>query len=93
MKAAVTDDTLPVIAQMKKVPVNNFMTKNGTMDDAGQVFSADQETIRIEGAWDLVKVVATIPADRAFRPLPEKECLLAKNTCKLRSESESAQYL
>jgi branched-chain amino acid transport system substrate-binding protein len=28
--------------------------------------------------WDLMKVVATIPADQAFRPLSESECPLVK---------------
>jgi branched-chain amino acid transport system substrate-binding protein len=29
-----------------------------------------------KGEWDLMKVVATIPADEAFRSLSESECPL-----------------
>ena len=31
-----------------------------------------------KGAWDLMSVVATIPADDTFRPLSESECPLVK---------------
>jgi branched-chain amino acid transport system substrate-binding protein len=32
----------------------------------------------VKGDWDLVKLVARIPADQAFRPLTESECPLVK---------------
>jgi branched-chain amino acid transport system substrate-binding protein len=31
-----------------------------------------------KGPWDLLKVVSTIPADQAFKPLSESECPLVK---------------
>jgi branched-chain amino acid transport system substrate-binding protein len=31
-----------------------------------------------KGPWDLVKVVGTIPAAKAFKPLAESECPLVK---------------
>jgi branched-chain amino acid transport system substrate-binding protein len=31
-----------------------------------------------KGEWDLLKVVATIPANEAFRPVTESDCPLLK---------------
>jgi branched-chain amino acid transport system substrate-binding protein len=31
-----------------------------------------------KGEWDLVKMVATVPGDEAFRPLNEGDCPLVK---------------
>jgi branched-chain amino acid transport system substrate-binding protein len=39
-----------------------------------QVKSPDES----KGAWDYYKVVATIPAERAFRPLDQGGCPLVK---------------
>jgi branched-chain amino acid transport system substrate-binding protein len=83
VKAAGTDDALPVIAQMKKTPVNDFMTKNGTIREDGRMMRdmyllQAKKPAESKGAWDLMNVVATIPADDAFRPLSESECALVK---------------
>jgi substrate-binding family protein len=37
VKAAGTDEALTVIAQMKTMPVNDFMTKNGTIREDGRM--------------------------------------------------------
>jgi branched-chain amino acid transport system substrate-binding protein len=83
VKAAGTDEALPVIAQMKKIPVNDFMTKNGTIREDGRMMRdmyllQAKKPSESKSEWDLMKVVATIPADDAFRPLSESECPLVK---------------
>jgi len=83
VKAAGTDDALSVIAAMKKMPVNDFMTKNGTIREDGRMMRdmyllQAKKPSESKGAWDLMNVVATIPADDAFRPLSESECPLVK---------------
>jgi branched-chain amino acid transport system substrate-binding protein len=83
LKAAGTDEALPVIAQMKKMPVNDFMTKNGTIRVDGRTMRdmyllQAKKPAGSKGAWDLMNVVATIPADDAFRPLSESECPLVR---------------
>jgi branched-chain amino acid transport system substrate-binding protein len=83
VKAAGTDDALPVIAQMKKIPVNDFMTKNGTIREDGRMMRdmyllQAKKPSESKSEWDLMKVVATIPADDAFRALSESECPLVK---------------
>jgi len=83
VKAAGTDEALTVIAQMKKMPVNDFMTRNGTIREDGRMMRdmyllQAKKPSESKGGWDLMKVVATIPADDAFRPLSESECPLVK---------------
>jgi branched-chain amino acid transport system substrate-binding protein len=83
VKAAGTDEAQAVIAQMKKMPVNDFMTKNGRIREDGRMMR-DMYLLQAKkpsestSEWDLMKVVATIPADDAFRPLSESECPLVK---------------
>ncbi|MEY9537967.1 branched-chain amino acid transport system substrate-binding protein [Bradyrhizobium diazoefficiens] len=83
VKAAGTDEALTVIAQMKKMPVNDFMTRNGMIREDGRMMRdmyllQAKKPSESKGGWDLMKVVATIPADDAFRPLSESECPLVK---------------
>ena len=80
--AAGTDDPKAVIAKMKEIPINDFMTKNGKLRADGRVVrdmyllqvKAPQES---KGRWDYMKLVATIPGDEAFRPMSEGGCPLA----------------
>lgn len=83
VKAAGTDDALQVIAEMKKMPVNDFMTRNGSIREDGRMMRdmyllQAKKPSESKGEWDLMKVVATIPANDAFRPLSESECPLVK---------------
>jgi branched-chain amino acid transport system substrate-binding protein len=83
IKAAGSDEAKTVIAEMKKIPVNDFMTKNGSIRDDGRMMRdmyllEAKKPSESKGEWDLMKVVATIPAEEAFRPLSESECPLIK---------------
>lgn len=83
LKAVGTDEATAVVAAMKKIPVNDFMTKNGTIREDGRMMR-DMYLLQAKkpsdskGPWDLMNVVATIPAEDAFRPLSESECPLVK---------------
>jgi branched-chain amino acid transport system substrate-binding protein len=81
VKAAGTDEAKAVMAKMKELPVNDFMTKNGKVRPDGRVvrdmyLMQAKTPEESKGAWDLVKMVATVPGDEAFRPLAEGECPL-----------------
>jgi branched-chain amino acid transport system substrate-binding protein len=83
IQAAGTDEAKAVIAQMKKIPVNDFMTKNGTIREDGRMMRdmyllQAKKPSESKSEWDLMNVVATIPAEEAFRPLSESECPLIK---------------
>jgi len=83
IKAAGTDDTAKVNAEMRKIPINDFMTKNGSIRVDGRVMR-DMYLMQVKKpeeskyAWDYFKVLATIPAEKAFRPLAEGDCPLVK---------------
>lgn len=83
IKASGTDEAKAVIAEMKKIPVNDFMTKNGSIREDGRMMRdmyllQAKKPSESKSEWDLMKVVATIPAEQAFRPLSESECPLIK---------------
>jgi len=79
VKAAGTDEAKAVMAKMRELPINDFMTKNGRIREDGRVIrdmylmqaKAPEES---KGDWDLAKIVATIPGEQAFRPLHEGGC-------------------
>ena len=83
VKAAGTDEAKAVMAKMKELPINDFMTSNGRIREDGRVIR-DMYLMQVKapeeskGEWDLAKIVATIPGDQAFRPLHEGGCPLVK---------------
>jgi len=83
IKAAGTDDGPKVVAKMRELPINDFMTKNGKLREDGRVMR-DMYLFQVKSPaeskyqFDYFKLLATIPADQAFRPLSESECPLVK---------------
>jgi len=81
VQAAGTDEAKAVMAKMKELPINDFMTKNGQVREDGRVIR-DMYLMQAKtpeeskGEWDLVKMVATVPGSEAFRPLSEGGCPL-----------------
>jgi branched-chain amino acid transport system substrate-binding protein len=76
-------DGKAVVAKMKEIPTDDPIFGKGTIREDGrkihpmylvEVKSPDQS----KGAWDYYKVVATIPAAEAFRPLEQGDCPLVK---------------
>ena len=81
VKAAGTDEAKAVLAEMKKLPINDFMTKDGSVRADGRVIR-DMYLMQAKtpeeskGEWDLAKIIATVPGKEAFRPLSEGGCPL-----------------
>jgi branched-chain amino acid transport system substrate-binding protein len=65
------------------MPVNDFMTRQGTIRADGRLVR-DMYLFQVKspaesrGGFDYYKLVATIPGNQAFRPLGEGGCPLAK---------------
>lgn len=84
VKAAGTDSALPVMAKMRDIPINDFMTKNGTLRIDGRVIR-DMYLFEVKSPaeskvpWDYYKKIATIPGGEAFRPLAGSPCPLVAN--------------
>jgi branched-chain amino acid transport system substrate-binding protein len=81
IQAAGTDEAGPVMAKMREIPINDFMTKNGSLRIDGRViremFLLRAKTpAQSHSEWDLLEVAETIPGKDAFRPLNEGGCPL-----------------
>jgi branched-chain amino acid transport system substrate-binding protein len=83
VQAAGTDEAGAVMAKMRELPVNDFFAKNGHIRADGRMVH-DMYVYEVKKPseskypWDYYKLVATIPADVAFRPLSESTCPLIK---------------
>ncbi len=83
VKAAGTDDSDKVAAEMRKIPVNDFMTKNASIRADGRIMR-DAYLFQVKspseskGPWDYYKQLAVIPAEEAARPLKDGGCDLVK---------------
>jgi branched-chain amino acid transport system substrate-binding protein len=83
VKAAGTDATAAVNKKMRELPINDFMTKDGSIRPDGRVmrpmyvFEAKKPE-ESTGEWDLYKQVAEIAPTDAFAPPDPASCPLAK---------------
>lgn len=82
VRAAGTDDTDAVLAQMRKRPVDDgVFATNGHIRPDGRMVS-DMILVQVKspsdskGAWDYVDVVRTIPGKKAFKPMAQGDCPL-----------------
>jgi branched-chain amino acid transport system substrate-binding protein len=83
IEAAKTDEGKTVVAKMRAMPINDFMTKNGKLREDGRVMR-DMYLFQVKAPgeskykYDYYKQLAVIPAEQAYRPLSESECPLVK---------------
>jgi branched-chain amino acid transport system substrate-binding protein len=84
VRAAGTAEPAAVMAKMRELPVEDFMTHGGTVRIDGRVIR-DIQVLQAKAPksssdeWDLAKVVATIPGEQAFRPLAQSDCSLVRH--------------
>jgi branched-chain amino acid transport system substrate-binding protein len=83
VQAAGTDDAKAVMAKMREIPVNDVMTKNGKLREDGRLVR-DMYLFEVKspaeskGKDDIYKLVATVPGDKAYRPLKDGKCPFVK---------------
>jgi branched-chain amino acid transport system substrate-binding protein len=76
-------DGRAVVAKMKELPTDDLAFGKGTIREDGRkihpmyLFEAKSPD-QSKGSWDYYKLVATIPAAEAFRPLEQGDCPLVK---------------
>ena len=82
--AAKTDDGTKVIAKMKELPTDDPLFGKGSIRADGRkihpayLFEVKKPS-ESKGSYDYYKVLQTIPADKAFRPIDQGNCpLVAK---------------
>lgn len=78
-----TKDPQKVLAKMREAPVEDAFSRNGRLLPNGRMVH-DMYLIEVKKPdeskypWDYYRVVATIPADKAFRRLSDSSCPLTK---------------
>jgi branched-chain amino acid transport system substrate-binding protein len=83
VKAAGTLDSAAVMKQLKSKPINDFIIRNGHIQDDGSLVH-DMYLFEVKkpseskGPWDLYKPSATIPGDQAFKRPRGNECPAVK---------------
>jgi branched-chain amino acid transport system substrate-binding protein len=84
VQAAGTDDAKTVMAKMREMPINDVMTKNGKLREDGRVIR-DMYLFQVKSPQeskskdDIYKLIATVPGDKAYRPLNEGKCPYIKS--------------
>ena len=78
-------DTEKVMAEMRKMPIDDPLFGKGEVRVDGRathnMYLFQVKTpAESKGEWDLYKLLSTIPADEAFRPLNEGGCPLVKKS-------------
>jgi branched-chain amino acid transport system substrate-binding protein len=78
-----TDNAEAVVKKLRETKVHDAFTPDGIVRADGRMMHEmylleAKGPAEVKGDWDLVKLVARIPADQAFRPLTESECPLVK---------------
>jgi branched-chain amino acid transport system substrate-binding protein len=82
VQATGSKDPDAVMAKMREMPINDFMTHDGKLRIDGRVLR-DMYLYEVKTPaeskypWDYLKLLQTIPAHEAFRPLDEGGCSLA----------------
>lgn len=84
VKETDSDDSQVVRAKMIETPINDMFAKNGVLREDGRMvhdmYLAQVKTpAESKSEWDLYKILRTIPADQAYRPLAQSQCKLIKN--------------
>jgi branched-chain amino acid transport system substrate-binding protein len=77
-------DGAAVVAQMKAIPIQDEAFGSGRIREDGRALfpvyllqvKPPEES---KSKWDLLKVVATAPADQAWRPISEGACVMVKS--------------
>jgi branched-chain amino acid transport system substrate-binding protein len=79
VQATNSDDPKTVIAKMRETRIDDAFTPNGKLRPDGRMVH-DVYLVQVKspaeskGEWDYLKLVATIPGDKVFRPLDDGAC-------------------
>jgi branched-chain amino acid transport system substrate-binding protein len=83
VQAAGTDNADAVMAEIKKIKINDIFTKNGYVREDGRMVH-DMYLMQVKTPaeskypWDYFIVKAVIPGEQAFQPLAQSRCPLVK---------------
>jgi branched-chain amino acid transport system substrate-binding protein len=79
---AKTDDADTVMAQLKKMKLNDFYSKGTIRQDGRYIHDMYLMQVKTPAEskqpWDYLKLVATIPGEDAFTKVADSKCYLLK---------------
>ena len=81
IQAAGTDEAKAVVAKMRALPIDDFFAHNAKLRQDGRMVH-DMYLMQVKtpaeskGAWDLYKILATVPGEQAYRPVDQGGCPL-----------------
>jgi branched-chain amino acid transport system substrate-binding protein len=83
VKATGSIDGPTVIKELKSKPINDFLIRNGHIRDDGMLVHdmylyEVKKPSESKGAWDLYKLISTIPGEEAYKRPHGNECPLVK---------------
>jgi branched-chain amino acid transport system substrate-binding protein len=81
VKAAGTDDSDKVMAQLRKTKINDMFTKNGYIRKDGTMVHdmylyEVKSPAEVKSPWDYYKLVSSLPGEKAFTIPPDSKCAL-----------------
>ncbi len=84
-QAAGTVDSAAVMAKMREMPIDDFMTQGGRIREDGRVLRPTylfevKSPAESRGPWDYYKQQAVVAADKAVRPVADSACALLKHS-------------
>jgi branched-chain amino acid transport system substrate-binding protein len=84
VQAAGTDEPKAVMAKMHELPINDMMSKNVKLREDGRVMrdmylAQVKSPAESKGKDDIYKILASVPGEKAWRPVNEGKCPLIKN--------------
>jgi branched-chain amino acid transport system substrate-binding protein len=83
VKAAGTDNPDAVMAKLRSMNISDFFAVNGKIRPDGRMVH-DMYLMEVKkpseskGDWDILRIIKTIPGDKAFMPLSQSTCSLVK---------------
>lgn len=83
VQAVGTDSPEAVMQKMKASEINDFFAKKGKIREDGRMvhdmyLAEAKKPSESKSEWDLIKILKTIPGDKAFQPMSEGSCALVK---------------
>lgn len=78
-----SDHGATVVAKMRELPIRDPIVRNARLREDGRMVHDTylmevKKPGEVKDAWDYLRIVQTIPAEQAFKPLSESECPLLK---------------
>jgi branched-chain amino acid transport system substrate-binding protein len=83
VQAAGTDSPEAVMQKMKTTEINDFFAKKGRIREDGRMvhdmyLGEAKKPSESKSEWDLIKILKTIPGEKAYQPMNEGSCALVK---------------